>query len=269
MVYEQLGQSILHHKNKWYAEPILIFLISCCFYIISSETPFNFFWSNTETINAFFTLWMVMSSWWLFKRFNRWIFPVSPSKLIAVTCSVSVLSFYAFLANWFYIEVLWQEQLADTPFFVVVLPMALITFLLWNLGFIFFHNIPNPPKVDKPLLDKPHLEQLIVKIGKQNIVVPIQKIAFFYIEARYIYAYTFEDNKYLIEQNLNALEKQLHQSCFFRLNRQVIISKRSVISYKTDKNQKILVDFVGISKSGNTGIVSRYKAPEFKAWIDA
>ena len=268
MVYEQLGQLFLHHKNKWYSEPILIFLISCCFFITSSDAPFYVIWSNTETINAIFTLWMVMSSWWLFKRFNRWFFTISPSKIVGIISSVSALILYVILANWIYIEVLWREQLINTLFFVAVLPMAVITFLLWNLGFIFSQNLSNSSKVDKLTLDKSHLEHLIVKIGKQKIVLPISKIAFFYIEERYIYAYTFNDHKYLIEQNLNALEKQLNQSCFFRLNRQVIISKRAVISYKTDKNQKILVDFVGISKSGNNGIASRYKAPEFKVWIE-
>jgi len=269
MLYEQLGQIYLHHKNKWYSEPLLIFLISCCFFIISSDAPFYVIWSNAETINALFTIWMVMSSWWLFKRFNRWFFTISPSKITGIISSVSALILYVILANWIYIELLWQEQLTNTLFFVAVLPMAVITFLLWNLGFIFFQNLPDSHEIDKPVLDKTYLENLIVKIGKQNIVVPIQKIAFFFIEARYIYAYTFDDRKYLIEQNLNALQEQLNQSYFFRLNRQVIVSKRAVLSYKTDKNQKILVDFSGISKSGNTGIVSRYKAPEFKAWIDA
>ncbi|MEM1136452.1 MAG: LytTR family DNA-binding domain-containing protein [Bacteroidota bacterium] len=267
----QKTKSLSKFNSPKYLEALLITITSYYFFAISEGSVFYFNWTRIDLINALFTLWMVVSSWVLFKRLNRVLGKkklgsfVLPAVLQAII-SIIFLGAYTLLSNWLYIEVLWEEHLGNTLFFNLVFPMALITFTIWNIGFYIFNSYKNLLRAQENKTEEA-LKQLIIKIGKKNIVVPIDNIAYFKTHERHVYACTYNAQKYLVDNYLNALEQQLDGQQFFRLNRQMLIAKQAVLNYQTDENQKLKVFFMQVNGFEDTAIVSRYKAPEFKAWL--
>ena len=255
-------------------ELALIVITSYYFFAISEGGFFEFKWSFEDFANAFFTLWMVTSNWFIFKKLNTFLYErnlSSPlSKIIHGIISVVVLGLYTSVFNWLYIEIIWREALGDTLFLNLVLPLALLTFSVWNVGFFFFqkHEKGYLPFVSGKQNSKTERkQQLISKIGKKNYIIPIDNVAFLATDGGYVYACTFDHKSFLLDGYLNSLEKQMDEGAFFRVNRQMIISRTAIIDYQLEINQKIKVRFFKVDGFQDTAMVSRYRSPHFKTWL--
>lgn len=110
----------------------------------------------------------------------------------------------------------------------------------------------------------PAPKAILVHQGDKIIPVNLDRIALFYVEDRYTFAYTFEQKKFLVPQKL----EQLEASCgplFFRANRQFLVSRKAIRDVSHFFNRKLLLNLTVPFAEQIT--VGKVKTPEFLAWL--
>lgn len=105
-----------------------------------------------------------------------------------------------------------------------------------------------------------------VIVHQRNKIIPLEvsAIALFYIESGYTYAYTFVQEKFLMNETLEELEHHLAPS-FFRANRQFLISRKAVKDATHFFNRKILVNLTIPFKPQI--LIGKLKATSFIHWL--
>ena len=107
--------------------------------------------------------------------------------------------------------------------------------------------------------------RFLIKQGQKLMSIDVSEVAYIYSENKCSFIRTHQNQKYLIDQPLDALEKELPPQLFFRANRQYLITDKAVHSIHTWFNQKLKVDLR--PEPDENIIISRDKANEFKAWM--
>lgn len=110
-------------------------------------------------------------------------------------------------------------------------------------------------------------EGLIVRQGKQDIRLSFDELTGFLVEDDYAVVVHQSGKRYLLDHSLDKVEKGLPSGDFFRLNRQYIIHQRCVMGFKRSENGKLLVQIRPTENFPEEVMVSRLKAPAFKAWF--
>jgi len=109
--------------------------------------------------------------------------------------------------------------------------------------------------------------RLLVKTAKGMQTLPIEDVAFIYIENQIVFVKTTSDQRFALEKTLDELEKQLDPSKFFRLNRQFIASIKAIHAIHNYFNNTLKIELKPpIDKEI---IVSRYTVKSFKDWLDS
>ena len=121
----------------------------------------------------------------------------------------------------------------------------------------FFQNYPAPEKFKTRFL-----------VNKADVLIPIttDHIAYFYAEDKLVFLKTKNNERYILNQTLEQLEKELNPNQFYRINRQYIISIHSIRKIHNYFNYKLKVEMV--PETAEDVIVSRAKVSEFKAWLN-
>ncbi|MEO0572869.1 MAG: LytTR family DNA-binding domain-containing protein [Bacteroidota bacterium] len=263
-------------QKKLVFEVILIVFTTMGFSLISEGPSVWEELSISSIYNTVFTFFMVVSSWWGLKKIHqnldRTAVENGTNTITLLVITTLVLSGYAIIANWIYIELIWREKLINTHFYSMVLPLAILTFISWNLLYLnrFIFEFPNDFNGGKHLTKedgKLIVDKVIVSNGRRKLVFQISDIAFFGIENDVTFAFTFKGQQYLIENSLSELERKMGPDKFFRINRQYIVSKNAVIDFNPLTNQRIRVRFSAQQDSDLSAEISRYKSAKFKKWI--
>lgn len=110
-------------------------------------------------------------------------------------------------------------------------------------------------------------EKFMVRSGKQNVVVPFDEIAGFYVDGDYTMMLTDQQKRYVVEQSLDKLETELPAEWFFRLNRQYLLHRQSLAAFDRIENGKLNVRLKTTPGFPESIPVSRTKAPDFKKWF--
>ncbi len=96
------------------------------------------------------------------------------------------------------------------------------------------------PVAPSPL---PSWKKLIVgRKGLDHIVFNMEDVACFYTSNRLVFLLDKEGVKYILDENLSHLEKELDPSLFFRVNRQYIVHIRFVRKFRTYKRVRIQIE---------------------------
>jgi|GEM_PF-1914319 len=113
---------------------------------------------------------------------------------------------------------------------------------------------------------KEHLliKNIIVLRGKENLIIPVMNILYFFYEDKTVFVVTKEKEIFIYEKSLSFLEKTLC-SCFFRINRQVIVNYSSIHSFYYHKKDKI--QLVVQHGEGRNMVIGKNKIVRFKKWI--
>ena len=161
----------------------------------------------------------------------------------------------------------YQEPLTETSFFYNGVPMIILI-----LGFlsIYFYTSNYHIAVQSNIINSssPILKELIVSKGDKKIIVPEQEFSYFFTKDKLVWLSTSQGSLYIIDHTLTELETILDSSQFFRINRQLILSKQVIQGYSPSTNQKIQVDFVKNERTALEDVmISKYNAPKFKKWI--
>jgi DNA-binding LytR/AlgR family response regulator len=110
-------------------------------------------------------------------------------------------------------------------------------------------------------------EGILVRSGKQEIRLRFEELAGFSVDKEYAIVIHLSGRKYFLDQSLDKIEKTLPVLQFFRLNRQYILHKQIIVGFKREENGKIMVISNGPQPMKSEIVVSRIKAPAFKAWF--
>lgn len=258
-----LTRLLLDAQWRRYLKLILLVSVSYFFLGISEGAFFSFSTSDT-LINFAFTLFCVGSSWVVFKA----LYPLVVQKMgeasgrlwLAALVMVVLLSVYITLLNWTYIELLWMEQLGETLFFSIVLPLAVALFL----GLVLLY-----PRLQEYLARPAENESIRLEVtkGREKVFVAPDEVLGFIVESKLTFLVTRDGQKYLAEQSLTELETLLVDKGFFRANRQLLLVKAAVTAYKPLDNEKIQLSLQKAFGEACTFRISRYKAPAFRQWM--
>ena len=113
---------------------------------------------------------------------------------------------------------------------------------------------------------KPHKTRFLVKNG--DLLVPIhhEQVAYFYTANELACLVGSDGRQFLVDYTLEELEAMIDPANFFRLNRQFIARINAIQKIHTYFNGKLKVELK--PETPQEVLISREKAPVFKAWLD-
>jgi len=116
------------------------------------------------------------------------------------------------------------------------------------------------------VVEKPKfLERIKLNIGNKLRVLSIDDIAYFYIQNKGVYAMTHEGDKNLLTLNLDEIENAVNPKNFFRINRQFIVSIKSLGKMTMYSKSRIKLDLN--PDPGVETITSVERSADFKDWL--
>lgn len=110
----------------------------------------------------------------------------------------------------------------------------------------------------------PYLTSLKGKNSQGELDFPVEDVYFFTIEDRYYYA-QLEKGQYLVTKTLNDLETELDPTRFFRIKRDYIVNRQSVLNYAYWENGKYIVRLS--TPDRHEIVVPRARMQEFREWL--
>ena len=198
--------------------------------------------------------------------------------------------FFIYFSVYFYIKKFTSFLWKDITFNYVEFPVSIIVLLILNIyfvGYYFFNenkkNIltlialeselfqiqslqSNVITAENSKVNKVKTSIIIVSSGKKNIPIQTAEIAYIFKSEEFTYLQTFDNNQYMMSYSLEELMSLLEEKDFFRANRQIIISIKSMLSFSNEENGKISLELS--PKYKGDAIVSQKKASEFRKWLD-
>ncbi len=130
----------------------------------------------------------------------------------------------------------------------------------------------------KPAIDMQMIRQLFtssqapeykkrfsVKVGDHIKIIPIEDVELFYSEFKGTFLFTSDGRNYLLDTTLEALEKELDPTKFFRISRKYIICHTGLKDIVVYSNSRLKLTLKSYNKEEI--IVSRERVGEFKEWL--
>jgi DNA-binding LytR/AlgR family response regulator len=111
-----------------------------------------------------------------------------------------------------------------------------------------------------------HRERFMVASGGQIRSVPVEQVAYFQSEGRYVKLVSADNHRYIVDGTMDKIQTELDPRQFFRINRQLIVSFgaiKSMVPYSKSRVKVVLHPACDIDS-----IVSVERSAEFKAWLD-
>ncbi|MEO0338664.1 MAG: LytTR family DNA-binding domain-containing protein, partial [Bacteroidota bacterium] len=88
----------------------------------------------------------------------------------------------------------------------------------------------------------------------------------FSVENETVYLYTFQNDRYPLYKKMEYIESVCDPQQFFRINRQMLVSRKAIDSFEPYFNRKVILNLnVKVSEQA---IVSRLKVTPFKQWLE-
>lgn len=111
----------------------------------------------------------------------------------------------------------------------------------------------------------PEKERFLVKTGRHLTSVHISQVAFFYCENKTVYLKTKDDRNHILKSSIEEIEHTVSPRDFFRISRQIIVSRYAI--------KKIIIWFNGTLRvdlqpgDHSNIIISKLRAPQFRQWL--
>lgn len=142
-------------------------------------------------------------------------------------------------------------------------PASSLFYRLLSLGFDGSYKYSEKIKVEK----MKYKNRFLIRDKDCYIPVIVEDIAYFFSEDKVTFCITRQNNKYIINNySLESLEKTLNPKDFFRINRQFIISFKSIVKIQQQYNYKLKI--ILSPAYGNEIIVSKNLISHFKKWAN-
>jgi DNA-binding LytR/AlgR family response regulator len=108
--------------------------------------------------------------------------------------------------------------------------------------------------------------RFVVRYGEHIKTINTDEIAYFYTEDKVNFLTIHEGRRYILDHNLDQLENVLDPKIFFRINRQYIISIRSIGEMLAYTKGRVMIKLNPAAK--HETVVSTERSASFKAWLD-
>lgn len=107
-------------------------------------------------------------------------------------------------------------------------------------------------------------KRFLVKHLQKLIPIDISDIALFFYEDRTTFLKTLDGSGYALDYSLDEIEIMVHPDEFFRINRGMLVSARSIREVDPYLGNRLELKLIPPCKDA---IVSREKVGDFKAWL--
>jgi DNA-binding LytR/AlgR family response regulator len=131
------------------------------------------------------------------------------------------------------------------------------------------HLLPKGLSIDqlKASLQQPSFqERFMVSMGSKIKSIPVNDIACFVADGRYVALFDRAGHKYLIDQRLDQLEEKVDPKQFFRISRQCLLAWSAIEEVVVWSQTRLKV--VLCCTLPDELLVSIDRQREFKAWLD-
>jgi DNA-binding LytR/AlgR family response regulator len=108
-------------------------------------------------------------------------------------------------------------------------------------------------------------DRFIIRYGEHIKTIETKDASYFYTESRANFLVTAEGKRYVIDFNLDQLDRMLNPKKFFRINRQFIVSLQAIDDMTAWTKARVLIKLKPSNKQET--IVSTERSPEFKKWL--
>jgi|SRR5579871_1405399 len=105
------------------------------------------------------------------------------------------------------------------------------------------------------------------KVGNKIFFIDTKNIHLFYAESKVVYLVSFDGAKYIVDYTLEQLEELLDPSCFFRINRSMIVNIYAINQVRPYDNNRLQIVLNGANKAAEL-IVSRERVLDFRKWAN-
>lgn len=112
--------------------------------------------------------------------------------------------------------------------------------------------------------EQPRKRAVIVRVRDKIIPLQSEDIAIVYVDNGGTFAYTFAQEKYLLNETLDELEASFAPS-FFRANRQFLVNRKAVRDASQHFNRKLAVNLTLPFKE--TILIGKMKTTSFLEWL--
>lgn len=113
---------------------------------------------------------------------------------------------------------------------------------------------------------KKYRSRFLVKSGNKLEYLTNEQICFFYIEEGVLFARTTQNKRYMLDASLDQLETMIDPTCYFRINRKVIIHIQAISIIHPYLNSRFKID--PLRPCDMELIVARERAGDFRRWLD-
>lgn len=130
------------------------------------------------------------------------------------------------------------------------------------------HAIPNIKEILASISTKQPVfrSNFLVEWRDRLISVSAEEIAYFLLENKLTFLVTFDKKRYMINTKLENIEQEVDPVNFFRINRQMIVTRKSIrdIHIYFGKRLKLYLE----PAEEREILVSRERVLDFRSWLD-
>lgn len=109
-------------------------------------------------------------------------------------------------------------------------------------------------------------ERFLVKKGNHMAIVKLAEIAYFKSDQKLTFLFTYDHQKYIIEQTLDQLTEQLDPRKFNRISRSRLVALDSILKIHNHFNGRLKLDLHPPDEE--EVFVSRERVQNFRDWLD-
>jgi len=161
-------------------------------------------------------------------------------------------------------------SLKDSSIFNLELPLAFLFLSLINLfylvNYLFYSNkeIKNDMKVQTSIdTSQKSIEFIVVQKGFTEERINIEDCALLMSSNKIIWLYNFDGEKYRLQGTLEEWQLNLKEANFYRINRQYLVSLKSIKSIEQTETRKLKINLI---INTDDVYVSKPNVTNFKLW---
>lgn len=264
-------------KSNPYQPDILIFLLSIPFisavnyYLTYKNVQLNSWLLITYTIDTT----QGYLAWWACRKFifyldAHWSYEKGKTlRIIVQFFGVFIIGIFLIVASTELISWIVKGRPAIPSFYAFDIIIISIWFFFINVTYVglYYYNKLNLTHLNYQLKQRQLIDGILVRTGKLDIKVAYSEIESLYVDGEYAILIDSSKKKYYIDLSLDKLETNLPEQLFFRINRQCILHRNSILGFKRETNGKLTVTPKSNVEFPFDLTISRLKAPAFKRWF--
>jgi len=231
-------------------------------------------WRQNTWVNVLHFWLTFISSYYLFSfiiQLGHRKFPELSSKnillLLAITQTIVMLWIFVtdILFYFWYYKI---ESLEETTFYEFDVPLVIAITTIGSMYFYQqYHTKPIHSQKESSAASPIALQKIPAFAGKEHHFIDQEEIGVFYLAEGIVWIELLDGKLFHTDYSLTKLLDVLASEHYFRLNRQVIVSRKAIKGYDKLSYQKLKVILIDTLQFDENLIVSKYNAPVFKKWL--